>query len=312
MTGPIDPATHLSVVVPTRDRPDFLVSCLDAIARSHVAPAEVLVVDSASTDPDAVRAAAGDVAVLRCDVPGASRARNLGWRAAQGRVVAFVDDDVRVAPDWSSRVCTPFAEHDVVLVTGAVRAGRPVPGAGAHVEAVAVTDDVPAGPFDRTTSGNVGASANMAVRRDALLAIGGFDEALGAGARFKAAEDIDLFRRLLVQGRGWHAADAVGHHDQWRGRRALVRLEAAYGFGSGVHLAKVLRSDRARGGELAAFELRRYGRDVLRTIRSRHRLGLLRRTVWLVWAVVGVGRGLVVPIHGGHLRPRAHLRRGGR
>lgn len=312
MTGPIDPATHLSVVVPTRDRPDFLASCLDAIARSHVPPAEVLVVDSASTDPAAVRAAAGDVRVLDCGVPGASRARNIGWRAAQGRVVAFVDDDVRVAPDWSSRICAPFADHDVVVVTGAVRAGRPVPGAGAHVEAVALTDDVPAGPFDRTTTGNVGASANLTVRRDALVAVGGFDEALGAGARFKAAEDIDLFRRLLELGCGWHAADAVGHHDQWRGRRALVRLDAAYGFGSGVHLAKVVRADRARGWQLTSYELRRYGRDVVRTVRSRHRLGLLRRTVWLVWAVLGICRGLVVPIHDGHLRPQGRVGREGR
>ena len=310
MSGPIDPATDLSVVVPTRDRPDFLASCLDALAQLDVPPVEVLVVDSASTDPAAARASASHVAVLRCELPGASRARNAGWRAARGRIVAFVDDDVRVAADWSSRICAPFAEDDVAFVTGAVRAGRPVPGAGAHVAPVAVTDDVPAGPFDRTTSGNVGASANLAVRRDALAAVGGFDEAMGAGARFRAAEDIDLFRRLFEHGRGWHAADAVGHHDQWRGRRALVGLDADYGFGCGVHLAKVVRTDRARGWQLAAYELRRYGRDVVRTVRSRHRLGFLRRTVWLVWAVAGVARGLAVPIHDGHLRPRDGVRRG--
>lgn len=304
MSAPPDPARELSVVVPTRDRPDLLASCLAALAACDVAPAEVLVVDSASRDAGAVATAAAGATVVRCDLPGASRARNAGWRAARGSIVAFVDDDVRVAPDWPARVCEPFARADVVVVTGAVVAGQPVRGAGPDVQAVAVTDDVGDGPFDRDATGNIGASANLAARRVALEQVGGFDEALGAGARFRAAEDIDLLRRLLEHGQGWHAGDAVGFHDQWRGRRALLRLDVDYGFGFGVHLAKVARSDLRRAGRLARYEAARYLRDVRRDLRARFRLGLLRRTLWVGAAVAGAVRGLAVPVRDGHLQER--------
>lgn len=304
MTAAPDPSRDLAVVVPSRDRPELLAGCLAALRVSNVPPARVLVVDSASSDPSSVAAVAGGATILRCDLPGASRARNVGWRAAVEPIVAFVDDDIRVAPDWTVRVCAPFADRDVVLVTGKVAAGEPVPGAAVDVEAVALTDDVAAGPFDRTTTGNVGASANVAARRSALEAEGGFDEALGAGARFRAAEDIDLFRRVLAHGSGWHAADAVGRHDQWRGRRALMRLEADYGFGFGVHLAKVVRADPALAGRVVGYEVRRYGRDLVHDLRGPYRLGVLRRSLWALSSLVGFGRGLAVPVRDGHLATR--------
>lgn len=298
----LDPGCDLSVVVPTRDRPDLLASCLAALAACDVAPVEVLVVDSASRDAAAVVAAAAGATVVRCDLPGASRARNAGWRAARGSIVAFVDDDVRVAPDWPIRVCEPFARPDVVVVTGAVVAGQPVRGAGPDVHAVAVTDDVRDGPFDRHATGNVGASANLAARREVLARVGGFDEALGAGGRFRAAEDIDLLRRLLDHGQGWHAGGAVGFHDQWRDRRALLRLDVDYGFGFGIHLVKVARADARQASRLARYEATRYVRDVRRDLRARFRLGLLRRTLWVGAAVVGTLRGLAVPVRDGHLQ----------
>lgn len=294
----------LSVVIPTRDRPAMLAECLRAVAALDVPPAEVLVVDSASEDRASLAAVAVDATVLRCDRPGASLARNLGLRSARGSIVAFIDDDVRVAPDWSVRICAPFADDGVVVVTGAVTAGLPVPGAGPHVEPVAVTDDVAPGPFDRDSVGNVGASANLAARRAALAAVGGFDEELGAGARFRAAEDLDVLHRLLLRGGGWHAPDAIGYHDQWRGRGELVRLASAYGFGFGVHLSKLVRTDRSRVARLAGYEARRYVRDVARDVRRRYRSGLLRRTVWAVSAIAGFGRGLLTPVRGGHFRPR--------
>jgi glycosyltransferase involved in cell wall biosynthesis len=305
MTTTPDPRRDLTVVIPTRDRPDLLASCVAALAACDVAPAEVLVVDSASTDASSVEAAAAGATVVRCDLPGASRARNAGWRAARTSIVAFVDDDVRVTPDWPSRICEPFGRLEVVVVTGAVVAGSPVRGAGPDVQAVAVTDDVRAGPFDRDTTGNVGASANLAARRRALESVGGFDVALGAGGRFRAAEDIDLVRRLLDHGGGWHAADAVGFHDQWRGRRALVRLDVEYGFGLGIHLAKVVREDRRRAARLVRYEVGRYVRDVRRDARRRYRFGLLRRTLWFGAALAGTVRGLAVPVCDGHLQLRA-------
>jgi len=294
--------SDMSVVVPTRDRPDRLAACLDALIALTSPPGEIIVIDSASAAPTAVAAAVAlGTRLVRCDRPGASRARNAGWQTATGSIVAFVDDDVRVEPEWAERLCAPFADAEVVLVTGGVVAGRPIDGVAGDLRPVAVTDDVARGAFDRTFRGNVGASANLAVRRRTLEAVGGFDELLGAGARFRAAEDIDLFDRALAHGGGWHADDAVGLHDPWRDRRALLRLELAYGLGYGVRLSKVLRVDRRRGAALAGYELRRLGRDLVQDLRAAYALGVLSRLGWSAATLLGVARGLRTQVRHGHL-----------
>lgn len=299
------PSDHLTVVVPTRDRPERLEACLDALDLLDVRPLEIIVVDSASSDRAATAPALRrGLVVVRCDLPGASRARNAGWEVAAGQIVAFVDDDVRVRSDWASSICQPFGVDDVVLVTGGVVAGEPVGAEVGDRPPVAVTDDVVAGPFDRSSLGNVGASANLVVRRSALESVGGFDVLLGAGARFRAAEDLDLFDRLLDVGRGWHVPEAVGFHDPWRDRWAVLRLQVAYGTGYGVRLSKVLRTDRRRGMALVRYETMRLGRDVRHDVRIGYELGVVTRLGWSVAAVVGLVRGMVTPIQGGHLVPR--------
>lgn len=297
--GPAD----LTVVVPTRDRPERLRACLDALDALDPPSGEVIVVDSASRRADAVAAAESSATVLRCDQPGASRARNAGWRVASGAVVAFVDDDVRVDPGWAAAICTPFADEAVVFATGAVVAGETLAG-GSGDRPVAVTDDVRAGRIDRSALGNAGASANLAVRRSALDAVGGFDELLGAGARFRAAEDVDLFDRLLAHGVGEHVPAAVGRHDQWRGRGELLRLEVAYGTGYGVRVAKLRRADRTRAGALARYEAARLAGDVRSDLRGRYAFGVVSRLAWALAAVAGFARARRLPVRAGHLEDR--------
>lgn len=307
MTGAetVPTAADVTVVIPTRDRPDRLAACLQAVAALDPRPGGVVVVDSASTDRAAIAAVArsvlGESAELaRCELPGASRARNAGWERAETSIVAFVDDDVRLAPDWAGRIVEPFRDAGVVLVTGSVQAGDQL----GHEGAVAVTDDVPDGPFDHSTMGNVGASANLAVRRDLLEESAGFDALLGAGAPFRAAEDLDLFDRLLDHGSGWHARAAIGLHDQWRSRRQLLRLELDYGTGFGVRLSKVMRADRRRAAAMVGYELRRLSRDLVGDLRGRYAFGIIRRLTWSSAVASGVVRGLCLEVDGGHLHPR--------
>ena len=293
-------ATGLAVVVPTRDRPTLLPACLDSLIAAGVSPGDIIVVDSASRERDAVGPAhARGVTVLRCDRPGASVARNVGWRSTDRPLVAFVDDDVRVGVGWAKAITLPFDHPGVVLVTGAVGADGPV-----RDRSVAVTDDVAGGRFTIDTPGHVGASANVAVRRRVLEAVEGFDELLGAGGRFKAAEDLDLFDRVLGHGYGWHERSAGAVHDQWRNRRELVRLELASGIGFGARLAKLLRTDRGRARRLAGFEVRRLARDLTGDLRRRYKFGVLSRLTWTGGVVSGFVRALMLRVDGGHLAPR--------
>src|SRR5689334_372565 len=98
---------QVSVVVPTRNRSSLLRALLGDLTGQDAGDLkfEVLIVDSASRDDTrvvALAAAARDPRVRYIYEPvcGASLARNRGIAAARAPIIAFVDDDVRPAPDW--------------------------------------------------------------------------------------------------------------------------------------------------------------------------------------------------------------------
>lgn len=241
----------LTVVIPTRDRPELLAICLEHL-RPELRPEDtVIVVDSASAEPDAVRRAAGDTTVLRCDRPGASLARNVGWQAARTDLVAFVDDDLQVEPGWADALVAAAGDGQGFV------AGRTTAPAGTAGEAASVTWGRPAELIGLATRGVVAASNNLLVRREALLAVGGFDERLGPGTWLAAGEDLELLDRLLEGGwAGRYAHDAVGRHEQWREAGDRRRLQYAYGKGMGARVAAAGRRDAARGRSLFGEVLR--------------------------------------------------------
>ena len=223
---------RVSVVMATRDRPDHLRAALAAVVGAIRPDDEVVVVDSASVDPRVRDVVQPPVRYVRCDRPGASVARNVGVAEATGDVVAFCDDDCRPRPGWAAALAAAFErDPSLVFVTGAV--------AGPQIS----TEEVDAGPWTAVRDPmHLGHGANWACRRDAFVAVGGFDETMGPGARLRAAEDHDLFWRLLVAGgTGRHVADAVVDHPSWRRTLDLVRTEWAYGVGSGALAMKARR-----------------------------------------------------------------------
>ncbi|HVT65990.1 MAG TPA: glycosyltransferase [Mycobacteriales bacterium] len=285
----------LSVVVPTRDRVDLLRRCLDALRLELSDDDEIVVVDSASRDGAAVAAAADEAGatVVRCDRAGASLARNAGWRAARHDLVAFVDDDVRVLPNWSAGLVNAFDDPDVEFVTGRVV----VPAEQQAAERpVAITSRTEQEVLHAGLSGDLGASANLAVRRRALDAVDGFDETLGPGTWASAAEDLDLFDRLFREGyTGRFEPTAAAEHDQWRTKPQLIRLDWRYGKGMGVRLARLARWDRPRARRLFREAVIEQGvRPVLDDLRRGYEFGAVTvatRTLATVFGgVVGTVR----------------------
>ncbi|MHB8682559.1 MAG: glycosyltransferase family 2 protein [Acidimicrobiales bacterium] len=304
--GAIGPRPPLTVVVPTRDRVAYLEACLAALRGALGPEDELIVVDSASVDAEGIAgvASAAGAAVVRCAQPGASRARNAGARAARHEIVAFVDDDVRVEDSWAEAMALCFArDPDVAFVTGRIETpdGR---------RYVAIIDDQDAVAFERTHAGKMGHSASLAVRRTAFDEVGGFDVALGAGARFRASEDGDLLDRMLIAGhRGRHEPLARAWHEQWRSRAALVRLNYAYGIGAGAALAKLRRlaDDRARLRRSEYLSSWGLG-NLARAVRDRAKLDALTSLARLGGMAVGFARGAATPVAAGHFR--SHRRAG--
>ena len=259
---------------------------------------ELIVVDSASS-PAVVFP---DARVVRVDQPGVNRARNAGWRVASHALLAYVDDDVVVDAEWADAIARSAAAHpEAAFVTG-----RLAPLNDSAHGGVAVKDDDEPAVLDRQTRGDLGHGANVLVRSGALAAIGGWDESLGAGARFKSAPEADLFDRLFAAGfTGRYEPTARARHEQWRSPGELVRLDWRYGFGNGARLAKLVRTDRERarrvGGEaLWGWGLQRVGRPLL----DRNKTEVARIAARVTGTTVGFSRAVFVRIRNGHFAPR--------
>ena len=173
---------ELSIVIPSRDRPDLLATCLDAVRTSLLAAgrqAQIVVVDDGSTPP--LSLGAEDVVVVTGRGEGPSRARNRGIVAATGDVIAFTDDDALVAPSWVGAMCDVLeADPLAVGVRGPVVSPAYDPLYEHSVE------DADGGRY---------LTCNVAYRRADLVAIGGFDPAF----RY-AHEDVDAGLRMSRRG----------------------------------------------------------------------------------------------------------------
>lgn len=301
---PLPADTGVTIVVPTRDRPTQLAACLRSLGAALRDFDELIVVDSASMDPEAVARVARDCGarLVRCERPGSGIARNAGWRAGGHGIVLFTDDDVVVDAGWRDALAVAVAADQTVgFVTGRVLA----PQGTTPSRDVAIKRDTEPATFDATSVGNLGHGASVGLRREVLERIGGWDESLGVGGRFRAAPEHDLFDRCFALGlRGRYEPAALAWHEQWRGPRRLLLLDARYGFGSGARLAKLVRADRTRARVVAADHLRWGRQELLTEARAGHGYPALGTLIRLLAMPVGFLRAIVVPIDAGHFRSR--------
>jgi len=181
---------EITVIVPAYNSARDLSECLAALRASTVPPAEVLVVDDASTDDTAAVAAAREVRVLRLTAnAGPAAARNRGAAAARGDVLFFVDADVVVAPDAVARVTRTLEETaGVAAVFGSYDTRPRAPGLVSQFRNLLHHFVHQHGEADASTFW----AGCGAVRRTAFEAVGGFDEQ--PTRRF--IEDIELGYRL--------------------------------------------------------------------------------------------------------------------
>lgn len=244
--------TPLSVVVPCRDRSSLLTGCLAALAQAVRAGDEVIVVDAGSSTAEVAEAAErAGVRCVRTTRHPASAARNAGWQAARHERIAFVDDDCRPAAGWAAAV--DAALDDLDAVCGQVRAA----GTG-HLSVLA--DPSPRDYSADTELADLGHGANLAVRRELLTAVGGWDERLGPGTSWPGAEDKELLVRMLQHGaRVGYRPEPLVEHLQWRSRRQALRAELGYARGAGALAARGLPAGRARDEVATAWRDLRAG-----------------------------------------------------
>jgi GT2 family glycosyltransferase len=141
------------------------------------------------------------------------------------------------------------------------------------------------------------------IRRRALERIGGFDELLGAGGRFRAAEDQDLFDRMFQAGlAGRYEPEAAATHEAWRERREILALEWGYGIGTGARLVKLLKRNRARVRRVFQDNVWAVILDCVHAIKVGFKFQILVTVVRLIGTVAGFVAALPFPVRAGHLR----------
>lgn len=111
--------SNVSVVIPAWNEEKYLHDALDAIERQTVQPIEVIVVDNNSIDNTAEIASKRGAKVVKETVQGITAARNAGFNAAKGAIIARTDADTHVPPHWIEEIINVFdQDSDIVGVSG--------------------------------------------------------------------------------------------------------------------------------------------------------------------------------------------------
>src|SRR3954454_13466924 len=119
------PDPFISVVTPTLGRPDHVRELLSNLSAQSLRPGEIVLVDGAPTGQDATERV---VAEVRGGLPygcvyirrggGTAIQRNIGIDAARGEFIAFIDDDIRLDPEFFARLVTTFRADELKTAGG--------------------------------------------------------------------------------------------------------------------------------------------------------------------------------------------------
>jgi GT2 family glycosyltransferase len=255
------PQLSFSIIVPTRDRPDRLSECLNALSLLDY-PAhrfEVIVVDDGTTSANAVEKALHpscdklNISLLAQKQAGPATARNHGASKAAYDGLAFTDDDCRPRPGWLKAF-----ERQLMASPKSIAGGETLNALhdNLYAEASQILTRYLYDYFQKKGTPFL-ASNNMALSRELFARLGGFNE------RFVLAggEDREFCDRCVAEGLklAYVPEAAVDHHHRLT-LSGFLRQHFRYGRGAFVYHG--LRAARSDGN--IRFEPARFYTDLLK------------------------------------------------
>ncbi len=245
-----------TIAICTRNRTDDLRRCLDALMKLPDDGQEILVIDNCPSTDETQKLVENYPSVRYvCESnKGLDFARNRALKEAQHEIVAFTDDDATPDPLWLRALVCNFNSPLVMCVTGMT---MPLE---LETEAQEIFENFSSfnKGFKRTvhtntsgdplSTGQVGAGANMAVRKDVQHAVGFFDEALDAGTPTQSGGDHEFFARILLA--GYHIVyepRALSWHRHRRTMQETIAAIKGYGIGVYAYWTRLLVAERELG-----------------------------------------------------------------
>jgi cellulose synthase/poly-beta-1,6-N-acetylglucosamine synthase-like glycosyltransferase len=287
----------VSVIVPVRDGESTIAGCLDAILAAGY-PAdrrEVLVVDNGSTDDTAALITARPVTYLHEPRPGVSNARNRGIAESTGDILAFVDADCLVEPQWLTELVRPFEDPEVGAVAGDLQ--HVPPSTPAERQAARLLGNWQRFAFNSDPAYPI--TANAAYRREVIDRIGPFDP------HMTRAQDVELGLRFQERSgrRLAYAEQATARHRNRSTQLGFFRQQLGWAYGAGLVGAKF----EAMGGHpvkpprIREISRTARGLGIVLTAKARGRgetrwiedawFDLMRQVAWWVGARAGLRKG---------------------
>lgn len=300
--------TLVSVVIPTKGRPDAVAEAVRSVFDGSYQRFEIFVVDQTPDDSTrrALAAFEDDPRFHYLRNPrtgvGAASSRNIGIALSNGEIVAIIDDDVSVRPNWMANLVTEFeADPDLQFICGKLTAPPYNPGEG-YVPSF--DPERTNEPLTNWTMPIHAAGANFSMRRTLFERIGGYDEFCGPGSRLGASDDGDISFRIMRSGAKWKACSHVEviHTHGFRPAADGVALLKRYQRGNGGNYGRFTRrGDLVAGARYLAQQAREVVTVVIPNVLLRRRPTHLG---WVLDRLVGFWRGLRLPPHEGFVGPK--------
>jgi len=240
---------RFTIVIPTKNRKDDLIKCLRSLDQQSWKNFEVLVIDNQSTDGTREAVRNFEVKLLTDSSDNIARLFNIGWRRANTNIIAYLNDDTEVVQQWAETLHKYLSEESGVKALGGpaiathpqrmYRVYEQSPHSsllrfvfGLYDKVVMKGKFLKIGEFTEWGGSSIGGSlyesteldqplfvngltgTNLAIRREILEELGGFDEAF----QYVHA-DGDLFLRMRKRGYKmvFHPKMILFHHVNQRG-----------------------------------------------------------------------------------------------
>lgn len=208
----------ISVVIPLYNKELSIASTINSVIAQTYTDFEIVVVNDGSTDKsaDVVRAIADDrIVFINQENQGVSAARNTGIIAAKGEYVAFLDGDDLWHPEYLKTLVQLISDYPNATLYGIGYSKINDNKIPINVQPTSMRGEIET-PWENYVGYWTGSSSSSS--RELLLKAGMFD------TRMTHGEDIDMWWRLLLMGKGAYDNRVLAYYRQDAENRAMNRL----------------------------------------------------------------------------------------